>query len=228
MSAPRILIVEDEASIADNIVYALRTEGFAPQWLRTGHEALAQVEADPPALVVLDIGLPDMSGFDVCRGIRARAALPVIFLTARDSEIDKVVGLELGGDDYMVKPFSPRELAARVRARLRHHEVPAAASGRPGGGAFELDEAAQCVCLDGEPLALTRYEYNLLAILLKQPRRVFSREQLLEQAWSDPSAVFDRTVDTHIKTLRQKIRERAPGLNPIRTRRGAGYSWEPG
>src|SRR5699024_9442106 len=125
MNAPSILIVEDEPAIADNIVYALRTEGFTPQWVRTGREALEQIHSDPPELMILDIGLPDMNGFDVCRQVRAKAALPVIFLTARDSEIDKVVGLEIGGDDYMVKPFSPRELTARIRARLRRHESPA-------------------------------------------------------------------------------------------------------
>ncbi len=220
MSGRAILVVEDEPAIADNIVYALKTEGFSPQWCRTGAEALEAFRAQPPALVILDVGLPDTSGFEVCRGIRAQAATPIIFLTARDSEIDKVVGLEIGGDDYVTKPFSPRELTARVRARLRRHE--------PGGeSGFVLDEAAREVRLDGRLLDLTRYEYRLLAILLAQPRRVFSREQLLEQAWSDPGAAFDRTVDTHIKTLRQKIRAVAPQRSPIRTHRGEGYSIEP-
>ncbi len=220
MSGRAILVVEDEPAIADNIVYALKTEGFEPHWCRTGSDALLAFRARSPALVILDVGLPDTSGFEVCRSIRAQAATPIIFLTARDSEIDKVVGLEIGGDDYVTKPFSPRELTARVRARLRRHD---------GGGetGFQIDEAAQQVRLDGQALELTRYEYRLLAILLRQPRRVFSREQLLEQAWNDPTAAFDRTVDTHIKTLRQKIRAVAPQRNPIRTHRGEGYSLEP-
>lgn len=224
MSAPRILIVEDEPAIADNIIYALQTEGFEPLWLRTGAEALETLSQATPALVVLDIGLPDMSGFEVCRSLRRHSDVPVIFLTARDSEIDKVVGLEIGADDYMVKPFSPRELTARVRARLRRHNPVAADD---SASALVLNETEQWVSLAGKSLDLTRYEYRLLAVLLKQPRRVFSREQLLDQVWSDPAAAFDRTVDTHIKTLRQKIRERMPGYNPIRTHRGEGYSCEP-
>lgn len=221
-ATPRdILIVEDEPAIADNIVYALKTEGYAPHWCRTGEQGLQHMADAPPALVILDIGLPDMSGFDVCKSIREQTDTPIIFLTARDSEVDKVVGLEIGGDDYVTKPFSPRELTARVRARLRNQD-----RGRPDTG-FRHDEAGQQIQLDGRPLALTRYEYRLFAILLQQPRRVFSRDQLLEQAWSDPAGAFDRTVDTHIKTLRQKIRGIAPTLNPIRTHRGAGYSYEP-
>ena len=222
MKLPRILIVEDEPAIADNIVYALKTEGFAPHWCRTGEQALADFVREPPALVILDIGLPDISGFDLCRKLRALAPTPIIFLSARDSEIDKVLGLELGGDDYMVKPFSPRELSARVRARLRRLSPLS-----PEAGGLEHRESEQSILLDGQALDLTRYEYRLLAILLAQPRRVYSRDQLLEQAWSDPAASFDRTVDTHIKTLRQKIRQHRPQANPIRTHRGIGYSYEP-
>lgn len=223
MSAQRILIVEDEPSIADNIVFALKTEGFAPHWCRTGAEALSACQTDPPALVLLDVGLPDISGFDLCRQLRQHSAVPIIFLTARDSEIDKVVGLEIGGDDYVVKPFSPRELTARVRARLRNF-TPATS---PAALRLVLDEQRHSARLDEVELNLTRYEFRLLAVLHGAPGRVYSRDQLLEMIWTDPSAAFDRTVDTHIKTLRQKLKAAGERVNPIRTHRGLGYSYDP-
>lgn len=223
MTLPSILVVEDEPAIADNIVYALRTEGYAPHWVATASAALQQFRSLRPALVILDVGLPDASGFDLCRQLRAEAPTPIIFLSARGGEIDRVLGLELGGDDYMVKPFSPRELTARVRARLRSH-ITAAATPAP---VFELDTDAQRIHWQGRALDLTRYEYRLFALLLTQPGRVYNREQLLAHAWEDPTGVFDRTVDTHVKTLRQKIRDVANGLDPIRTVRGVGYAYEP-
>ena len=224
MSAQRILIVEDEPSIADNIVFALKTEGFAPHWCRTGAEAQAHWRERMPDLVLLDVGLPDTSGFELCKQLRQHSQIPIIFLTARDSEIDKVVGLEIGGDDYVVKPFSPRELAARVRARLRNHSAPPEPEATV---ALELDESSQSARICDCALNLTRYEFRLLAVLHKAPGRVFSRDQLLERVWSDPSGAFDRTVDTHIKTLRQKLRLAGEQVNPIRTHRGLGYSFDP-
>lgn len=223
MSAQRILIVEDEPSIADNIVFALKTEGFAPHWCRTGSEAKAAWDAQQPDLVVLDVGLPDTSGFDLCKYWRQHSDVPIIFLTARDSEIDKVVGLEIGGDDYVVKPFSPRELTARVRARLRNRQPTPSSS----ASALVLDEPRQCASLGGAELNLTRYEFRLLSVLHGAPGRVFSRDQLLDLVWSDPTAAFDRTVDTHVKTLRQKLRVAGERVNPIRTHRGVGYSFDP-
>ena len=220
MSGAPILVVEDEPAIADTIVYALRTEGFVPQWVSTGAAARDALAGVPPALVILDIGLPDVSGFDLCREIRRRWEMPVIILSARDQEIDRVVGLEIGADDYVVKPFSPRELVARVRARLRRH-------GPGAGGDFRIDESAQCIRFDDLPLPLTRYEYRLFAILLGRPRQVFSREALLAAAWDRPEEALDRTVDTHIKTLRQKLREAVPRRRPIVTHRGDGYSFDP-
>ena len=219
----RIAIVEDEPAIADNIVYALKTEGFEPQWVNTGAAALEAIRQTPPQLIILDIGLPDISGFDLCRQIRAQWSLPIIFLSARHSEIDRVVGLEIGGDDYVVKPFSPRELVARVRARLRTQTTTA-----PTPEGFDHDADTRQIHLNGRLLDLTRYEYRILAILLAAPGRVYSREDLLQQAWDHPEEALDRTVDTHIKTLRQKIRDVDARRDPIRTRRGEGYAYDPG
>jgi two-component system catabolic regulation response regulator CreB len=218
-----ILVVEDEASIAETIVYALQTEGFSPVWKTTGREALAAVEVHPIALVVLDVGLPDMSGFDVCRELRRRQTVPVIFLTARSGEVDKVVGLELGADDYLAKPFSPRELTARVRAVLRRAN--GSGNGPPTtAGLWQHDETRCRISYRGCALDLTRNEYRLLGALLASPGRVFSRDQLMTAAWDDPGAALDRTVDAHVKMLRTKLREVAPGADPIVTHRGLGYS----
>jgi two-component system catabolic regulation response regulator CreB len=217
-----ILVVEDEAAIAETIVYALSTEGFAPVWKTTGREALAVLAREPVAFVVLDVGLPDMSGFDVCRELRKRHAVPVIFLTARSSEVDKIVGLELGADDYLAKPFSPRELTARIRAVLRR------SNGSPAAGnalAGWMHDAAKCrISFRGKPLDLTRNEYRLLGALLAAPGRVFNRDQLMAAAWDDPGAALDRTVDAHIKTLRAKLRDAVPEADPIVTHRGLGYA----
>ncbi len=224
MPAPRqtILVVEDEASIAETITYALQTEGFNPVWKTTGREALAVLDQQPVALVVLDVGLPDMSGLDVCRELRRQHTVPVIFLTARNSEVDKIVGLELGADDYLAKPFSPRELTARIRAVLRRSNGGGASTPQATGWSHD---ASRCrISFQGQPLELTRNEYRLLGALLASPGRVFSREQLMIAAWEDPGAALDRTVDAHIKTLRAKLRAAAPEADPIVTHRGLGYS----
>ena len=215
-----ILVVEDEASIAETIVYALQTEGFTPVWKTTGRDALKFLQEQPVALVVLDVGLPDMSGLDVCRELRKQHAVPVIFLTARSSEVDKIVGLELGADDYLAKPFSPRELTARIRAVLRRNNPD-----RVGAAAGWAHDAAKCrISFHSQALDLTRNEYRLLGALLASPGRVFSRDQLMTAAWDDPGAALDRTVDAHIKTLRAKLRAVAPATDPIVTHRGLGYS----
>jgi two-component system, OmpR family, catabolic regulation response regulator CreB len=222
-----ILVVEDEQAIADTIVYALRTEGFEPVWRTTGGAALEVVRTQTVVLVVLDVGLPDMSGFDLCRELQKLGAPPVIFLTARNSEVDRIVGLELGADDYLAKPFSPRELTARVRAILRrangHTQGVAPASPQPTGP-WVHDEARCVIRYRDQTLDLTRNEYRLLAALLAAPGRVFSRDQLMAAAWEDPGAALDRTVDAHIKTLRAKLRAAVPGSDPIVTHRGMGYS----
>ncbi|HET7535742.1 MAG TPA: two-component system response regulator CreB [Candidatus Didemnitutus sp.] len=226
MSTPRqsILVVEDEASIAETITYALQTEGFTPLWKTTGRDALALLAEQPVALVVLDVGLPDMSGFDVCREIQRVGRVPVIFLTARSGEVDKIVGLELGADDYLAKPFSPRELTARVRAVLRRtnekEPAPAPVAAKPS--IWTLDEARCRIAYRGRALELTRNEYRLLAALIAAPGRVFNREQLMTAAWDDPGAALDRTVDAHVKLVRAKLREITPDDDPIVTHRGLG------
>lgn len=230
--APRILVIDDEPAIAETLVYALQTEGFAPVWRATGREGLAELAAESVAfaLVILDVGLPDVSGFEVCRKIRARSAVPVLFLTARGGEVDRIVGLEIGGDDYVAKPFSPREVTARVKAILRRGA--AAAEYAPGGtgsapatsGGLVVDAERHEVRFVGIRLELTRYEFRLLRTLLARPGRVFSRDELMSAAWEDPGASLDRTVDAHIKTLRAKLHAVAPGCDPIQTHRGLGYS----
>lgn len=221
----RILVVEDEPSIADTIVYALKTEGFDPVWRTKGKEALEIQRAQPVALVVLDVGLPDMSGFDVCRELQKLGAPPVIFLTARSGEVDKIVGLELGADDYLAKPFSPRELTARVRAILRRTKSDLGApSAKAEAGVWVHDETRCRLSYRGHVLELTRNEYRLLAALVSAPGRVYSRDQLMAAAWEDPGAATDRTVDAHIKLLRAKLRAAAPETEPIVTHRGLGYS----
>ncbi|MBX3751130.1 MAG: two-component system response regulator CreB [Opitutaceae bacterium] len=220
---PTVLVVEDEPPIAETIVYALKTEGFAPVWHTTGSEALATLRRQSVALVVLDVGLPDMSGFDVCRELRRTHAVPVIFLTARSGEVDKIVGLELGADDYLAKPFSPRELTARIRAVLRRTQASAAPASAPA--AVWHHDVERCrIAYRGRALDLTRNEYRLLAVLVAAPGRVFSRDQLMEAAWPDPGAAMDRTVDAHIKLLRGKLRAVAPEADPIVTHRGLGYA----
>jgi two-component system catabolic regulation response regulator CreB len=224
---PRILIVEDEPGIADTLQYALRTDGFEPAWVATGEEALAQVRAQPPALVILDVGLPDASGFEVFKRLREIADVPVVFLTARSDEIDRVVGLELGADDYVAKPFSPRELVARVRSILRRASKPAAAApATPVAPALPIviDDGRRQVRFYGRLLELSRYEYGLLKTLASRPGHVFSRDTLLERVWDDPGESLDRTVDAHVKTLRAKMKLVAPQLDPIRTHRGTGYA----
>lgn len=227
-----ILLVEDEPGIADTLQYALRTDGFDCRWCATGAAALEAVQVQLPALVVLDVGLPDVNGFELFRRLRERADLPVVFLTARSEEIDRVVGLELGADDYVSKPFSPRELVARIRTVLRRS---ARATAEPAGGAeaaqaataagcFEVDEGRRQIRCCGRLLILSRYEYGLLKTLVRRPGHVYTREALLDAVWGDATQSLDRTVDAHVKTLRAKLKAVAPALDPIRTHRGVGYA----
>lgn len=222
-----MLVVEDEPAIAETVVYALRTEGYMVEHCLLGRDALERLRTGGFDLVVLDVGLPDMDGFEVCRQLRGFSAVPVIFLTARNDEVDRIVGLELGGDDYMAKPFSPRELVARVRARLRRHAVQDE-KGRGAVGRFEHDDESRRIRYASKPLDLTRYEYALLAELMRRPSAILTRAQLLDRAWKDALDTGERTVDTHIKTLRAKLRDIDPASDPIRTHRGVGYSLEVG
>jgi two-component system, OmpR family, catabolic regulation response regulator CreB len=251
----RILIVEDEPAIADNIVYALETEGFQHRWCSTGREGLDALESGAGSgsgfdLAVLDVGLPDIGGFELCKEIRKRHSLPILFLTARAGEIDRVVGLEIGADDYMVKPFSPRELVARIKAILRRtspgtdpapftdiakpdiattpagsaHAVPVEAGKGNALPPFHLDADRCRIDYFGNPLELSRTEFRLLGAFLDKPGRVWSREQLMAKAWDSPESSLDRTVDAHVKTLRAKLKDVRPDVDPIRTHRGLGYS----
>ena len=223
----KILVVDDEPSIADNIVYALSTEGFEPHWRSTGESALQQIRLDDYALIILDIGLPDINGFELARKIKGESSIPIIFVTARSDEIDRVVGLELGADDYVVKPFSPRELSARVKAVLRRvgNGVPIAQADQiDGPGIFEIDEQRFSICYRGSRLELSRTEYRLLKILAQSPGRVYSREQLMDHAWEHAGFSLERTVDTHIKTIRRKLKAVYGEDDPIVTHRGIGYS----
>ncbi len=230
MSA-RILLLEDDPAIAGTVSFALQREGFAVEHVLLVGAARGSVAGSLPALAILDVGLPDGSGLDLCRewrnaGAPALRALPLLMLTARAEELDRVVGLELGADDYMTKPFSPRELVARVRALLRRASLVPAASSPLSGELFELDAAGQRIRFAGDWLALTRLEYGLLRALLRAPGRIRSRDSLLDEVWGADGDATDRTVDTHVKTLRAKLRAVRPELEPIATHRGMGYSLE--
>jgi two-component system, OmpR family, catabolic regulation response regulator CreB len=218
----RILVFEDEPAIAENLVYALETEGFTAQRAATAHEGLALFAREGADLVILDVGLPDMNGFDVCKRLRATSAVPIFFLTARSEEVDRIVGLEIGADDYIVKPFSPREVTARVKALFRRLTTHAAA--RSSAGPFTLDEPRRRILFRGVNLELSRYEYGLLKVLVERPGIVFSRTQLMEKVWEEPDMSLERTVDSHIKALRAKIRTIDSDREWIETHRGFGYS----
>ncbi len=224
-----ILIAEDEAAIADTVLYALRSEGFAAEHCLLAREVAPRVRAGGIDVVVLDVGLPDGNGFDVCRQLRAFSDVPVIFLTARNDEIDRVLGLELGADDYIAKPFSPRELVARVRARLRRVRAQTETAVDEGWirhGDFALDRDGHRIRYRDQTLDLTRYEHALLAALLQRPGAILNRSQLMERGWDSDAESMDRTVDTHIKTLRGKLRAAGADPDPIRTHRGLGYAIE--
>ena len=215
---PTVLLVEDEQSIGQLVRGYLENAGHRVVWVRSGEEALAELARHGIGIVVLDIGLPGMDGLDVCRRIRARSTVPIVMLTARDEEADRVAGLELGADDYVPKPFSPRELAARIKAVLRRtagFETPA----RLALGELSIDRDAHEALLAGRPVELTGKEFDLLAFLVEHAGIVFSREQLLDRVWGMSFAGGTRTVDVHVAQLRRKLGR----AELIRTVRGAGY-----
>ena len=216
-----ILIVEDESAIAEVLVYALRSEGYDTQHCTLGSDGLLQLRSGRHALAILDVGLPDMSGFEVCRQARTFSEIPMLFLTARSDEVDRIVGLEIGADDYVIKPFSPREVVARVRVILRR-KAPFVTQANTSW--FDADTESARIRFCGTTLDLTRYEYQLLNMLLEHPDRIFSRESLMDAIWRDALDTSDRTVDTHIKTLRAKLKAVRDNLDPIVTHRGMGYS----
>ena len=220
-----ILVVEDEQAIADLVRAYLRRDGFEAVWARSGEQALEELSRHPVRLVVLDLGLPGIDGFEVCRRLRARTGVPILILSARDDEVDRVAGLEAGADDYVTKPFSPRELVARVKAILRRA---GGAGGVIDGGSLvvgdvALDRASRTVTVAGEPVELTSREFDLLAALLAHPGVVLSRQRLLELAWEGDFPGGTRTVDVHVGQLRAKLGR--PDF--VETVRGAGYKVKP-
>jgi two-component system, OmpR family, catabolic regulation response regulator CreB len=220
----RILIIEDEPSIADTIVYALETEHFDVTWKDTCSGGRQIIDKCAPDLLILDVGLPDANGFDFCKELRKTSDIPIICLTARADEIDRIVGLEIGADDYVVKPFSPRELTARVKALLRRTTGRVADTENDAVPVFSVDDERMRISYFGEALDLPRYEYRLLKIIVESPGRIYSREQLMQKAWDEPEFSMERTVDAHIKSLRAKLRKVKPEIDPILTHRGMGYA----
>ena len=224
----KILVVEDETTIADILMDYLRQEGFQADHVADGLEALAAIRQNPPDAVVLDIMLPGLDGIRVCEEVRKFSTLPIIMVTARVDEIDRLLGLEVGADDYICKPFSPREVVARVKTVLRR--VGKGVGGAVGAGAppskVEIDEARQRITLCGAALDLTPTEYRLLRLLASHPGRIYSRAQILDMAYYDTDDVSDRIVDSHIKNIRKKITSILPGLEAIHSVYGVGYSFE--
>lgn len=212
-----ILIVEDEAELASVIADYARVEGYVPAVCGDGLAALAAIRHAPPSLVVLDLMLPGLDGLALCRAVRAFSSVPIVMVTARVEEVDRLLGLETGADDYLCKPFSPRELMARIKAILRRAGTPAAAP------ALVLDEAARRIAVHGRALDLTPSEYAILAALARRPGQVLTRAQLLDAARADNLDANDRAVDSHVKNLRRKIEAAAPGLEAIRSIYGLGY-----
>ncbi len=223
-----ILIVEDEPSIAETILYACHAEQMQAKHVVLGQQALDILKRQSFDMVILDIGLPDMTGFEVCKQLRRFCNTPVLFLTARNHEVDRILGLEIGADDYVTKPFSPREVVARIKAiqRRLHPDIETVVAG------FQLDEQSSRIYYQQQLLQLTRYEFLLLKTLISQPHRVFSRTTLMDTVWQSAEDSMERTVDTHVKTLRNKLREislthNLPGTSFIVTHRGMGYSLLP-
>jgi len=224
----RIAVVEDEAELASLIEYNLSRQGFQTQILNGSKGTLKSLELGRPDLIVLDVMLPEVDGFELCRLIRQSSVLgrtPVLFLTARSDEVDRVLGLEIGGDDYMTKPFSPRELVARVKAHLRREDM----DQEPEIleiGPFRLDRTGRRVFISGRALTLTSTEFNLLEFFLTHPGRAYSRDQLLDAVWGEQRYVTPRTVDVHVRRLREQIEEKPDSPRRLTTVRGFGYRFE--
>ena len=230
-SKKQILCVEDDAAILMPLRYALEREDWQVTWANTGLQAIETIRQQEFDFIILDVGLPDLNGFDVCQKIRQFNHTPLLFLTARADEIDRIVGLEIGADDYCTKPFSSREIVSRIKAIWRRMEIqsqlqPIQAVNpqlSPTQTWFCHDESLQIQYFN-TALQLTRYEYRLLKLLIDHPQQVFSRQQLMDHVWEHPEHSLERTVDTHIKGIRQKLKQIAPQQDPIETHRGFGYS----
>lgn len=227
---PRIVLIEDEKDIVELVRYNFRKEGFTVESFARGKDGLEGLRQRPADLVLLDILLPDLDGLEICKRLRSDDRLknvPVIFLTAKGEEIDRVLGLELGADDYVVKPFSPRELVARVKAVLRRQVRPTEKLEVVGRGDLRLDSRTQEVNVRGKPVELSTLEFKLLYFLVSNPRRIFSRERLLDEVWGRDCFVTPRTVDVHIRRLRERIEAQADRPQYLQTVRGAGYRFSP-
>jgi len=227
----RIVLIEDEKDITELVRYNFRKEGFEVESFTSGKEGLEFLRRNPADLALLDIMLPDLDGIEICRRLRSEEAsksLPVIFLTAKGEEIDRVLGLEIGADDYVVKPFSPRELVARVKAVLRRQTRPVEKHEVVEAQGLRLDARTQEVVARGEPIELSTLEFKLLHFLASHPRRIYSREQLLDEVWGRDRFVTPRTVDVHVRRLREKIEEQADKPRYIQTVRGSGYRFVAG
>jgi DNA-binding response OmpR family regulator len=223
----KVLVVDDEPTIREIVVSYLEREGFKTLEAADGNRARELLEHDPPDLVVLDVMLPGTDGLELCRWIRSRSRLPVIMLTARGEESDRIVGLELGADDYVTKPFSPRELAARVRTVLRRAEPNVAADERLSYDGLAIDSSTREVIRGNEPLRLTAREFDLLWFLASHPRRVFSREQLMRRVWGYSAALDTGTVTVHMRRLREKIEDDPSHPRHLETVWGVGYRFAP-
>jgi two-component system response regulator BaeR len=225
MAHEHILIVEDERKLADLLRDYLREAGYTVSWLDRGDRVVSRVKRDPPGLILLDIMLPGTDGTEVCREIRKFSKIPILIITARVEEVDRIIGLELGADDYICKPFSPREVVARVKAVLRRaYSEPETT--RLAVGPISLDETTRRVSVDEEVLNLTPSEFGLLKIMMAHPGRVFSRSELLDKVQGYQFEGYDRTIDTHIKNIRKKIAEKLPGRDVIHTVYGIGYKFD--
>ncbi|GAB4374013.1 MAG: response regulator [Deltaproteobacteria bacterium] len=219
----KILVVEDEPKLADLLREYLEQAGYDAHCLRDGREVVRWVRERSPDLILLDLMLPGKDGMEICREIRSFSGVPIIMVTARIEEIDRLLGLELGADDYVCKPFSPREVVARVRAVLRR----AVGTSAPAGHGLSLDKDRFQATLHGRSLDLTALEFSLLRLLAENPGRIFSRSQLMDRIYPDRRVVGDRTIDSHIKKLRKKIAAAAPGEEWIHSLYGVGYKLEP-
>jgi two-component system response regulator MtrA len=217
----RVLVVDDDPALAEMLGIVLRSEGFLPSFVADGERALAAFRDARPDIVLLDLMLPGMSGIDVCRAIRAEAGVPIVMLTAKSDTVDVVLGLESGADDYVMKPFKPKELTARIRARLRRGDTGSAERLRVAD--VEIDVPGHQVTREGEPIALTPLEFDLLVALARKPRQVFTREVLLEQVWGYRHAADTRLVNVHVQRLRSKVEKDPERPEVVVTVRGVGY-----
>lgn len=222
--APRILIIDDEPHVGKHLTLALRKEAMVPIYASNAEEGLAKLKSEKIDLIVLDVGLPDINGFDLCKMIRRDSSVPIIFLSARDSEVDRILGLQIGGDDYVVKPFSFYELISRIKLRMRDRPVHHDDNEDKVASPFVILADKRIIIYYGEKAKLSFYGYEILVLLINRQERVFTREELKEKIWEEPESCTDRNIDTKIKEIRSVLGKIRPDIDPIKTHRGVGYS----